>query len=182
MRQLLLMMLTQPPLLVANYLLNLLLTHVPMQVFGMLEFFQVLLQQNKIVLELMLEFVLEHQIVLVLLLANGTDNFVLLARHLDQEFKLRHKLMVFQTIVTLVQKLLQQLKTWTLLLGGHLRLLPLTLLQHRMKLILLSVIFKNQQILKFQQLLDTQIQEPPTIPCGVLPHLVSLLQMVFLLN
>jgi hypothetical protein len=53
---------------------------------------------------------------------------VLLARQVVQELKLELKLMVFQIIVTPVQKLLQQLKMLIFQLGGN-QMLELTILQ-----------------------------------------------------
>ena len=76
----------------------------------------------------MSEFVLDKLTVLMLLLAHGKDNSVLLAKQVVQELKLELKQMVFQIIVTLVQKLLQLLCLLILQHGGNQQISRLTLL------------------------------------------------------
>ena len=64
----------------------------------------------------------------MLLLAHGKDNSVLLAKQVVQELKLELKQMVFQIIVTLVQKLLQLLCLLISQHGGNQQISRLTLL------------------------------------------------------
>lgn len=106
-----------------------------MLVFGIQETFLELLQRYKIVQEKMLVSVLDRQPQQMVKLAHGRDNFVLLAKHLEVKFKSRLSLMVFQTIVTLAQRLLQLHLVLIILLIGNLILQQtLRLLQqHKMR-------------------------------------------------
>jgi hypothetical protein len=157
---------------VALILQNPLTILVLITVFGVLKLLLKLPLKNRIALEQMSECVLEQLTPLERQLVNGTDNFVSLAKLQVTRFKLRSKLMVFPTIVTLVQKLPLPHRIWTSLQPGQAQQQHKIRLKLKMKLIHLSVIFRNQLILRFQLVLDTPIMEKLTIPCGVLPHLV----------
>ena len=92
------MILTVPVLLNANFLPKLSPIPVTMLVFGTLEHSRVLQLLHKIAMVQMLVSVLDQPIPLAEQHAPGIDNSVLLAKHLEVEFKLKLKLTVFQTI------------------------------------------------------------------------------------